>query len=120
MDHHFVPQFYLRGFCDPGAPEGRGPWLWVADLKDGVVERHAPKNVGKAANYYAFPDSAGTASESIERELSRVESAAASVVRKLGEMPQPSLQRRSPDKLRESSSPKPMIREAIGPDGSLR
>jgi Protein of unknown function (DUF4238) len=48
MNHHFVPQFYLRGFCDPEVSEGQEPWIWVADFQEQRIERRAPKNVGKA------------------------------------------------------------------------
>lgn len=56
MEHHFIPRFYLKAFRDPSIPGGQGPWLWVSDFKEQVVERRAPKNVGKATNYYAFPE----------------------------------------------------------------
>lgn len=83
MEHHFVPQFYLRGFRDASVPEGQEPWLWVVDLREKVVERRAPKNVGKAANYYAFPEFDQGADETVEGILSKVESAAAPIVREL-------------------------------------
>ena len=83
MDHHFVPQFYLRSFRDPTVPEGQEPWVWVADLKEKTVERRAPKNVGKKANYYAFPEFDEQSPETIEQLLSRIESAAAPIARKL-------------------------------------
>lgn len=83
MEHHFVPQFYLKAFRDPSVPEGQEPWLWVADLHEQVVERRAPKNVGRAANYYAFPEWEATGEEPPEQLLAKVESAAAPVVRKL-------------------------------------
>ncbi len=83
MNHHFVPQFYLHGFRDPFVPKGQEPWLWVSDFKEQVVERRAPKNVGKATNYYAFPEWEATGEELPEQLLAKVESAAAPVVRKL-------------------------------------
>lgn len=83
MEHHFVPRFYLRGFRDPSIPEGQEPWLWVADLKERVVGRRAPKNIGKAANYYASPEFDQTAEETVEQGLSKIESTVAPVVKKL-------------------------------------
>jgi len=83
VDHHFVPQFYLRSFCDPAVPEGQQPWLWVADLKERTVERRAPKNVGKRANYYTFLDSSGARSGLGEQVFSQMESTSAPIVQKL-------------------------------------
>lgn len=82
MDHHFIPQFYLRRFRDPNVPDGQEPWLWIVDFEEGTVERRAPKNVGKKANYYAFPE-VDTVGESIESGLSKMESAAAPLIKKL-------------------------------------
>ena len=31
MEHHYVPQFYLKVLRDPACPEGHEPWLWVVD-----------------------------------------------------------------------------------------
>jgi hypothetical protein len=82
VDHHFIPQFYLRGFRDPNVTDGQEPWLWIADFEEGTVERRAPKNVGKKANYYAFP-AVEAVGESIESVFSKLESAAAPVIKKL-------------------------------------
>lgn len=83
MDHHFMPQFYLRGFRDPNVPEGQEPWIWVVDFKQQRIERRAPKNVGKAANYYAFPEVEAAGGEAVESILSKIESASAPAVKRL-------------------------------------
>lgn len=83
MDHHFVPQFYLRGFRDPNVPEGQEPWIWVADFQEQRIDRRAPKNVGKAANYYAFPEVEAAGGEAVESILSKIESASAAAVKRL-------------------------------------
>jgi hypothetical protein len=83
LDHHFVPQFYLRAFRDTAVPEGQEPWLWVGDLGERSVERRAPKNVGKKANYYSFPDVDAKSPETLEEILSKVESEAAPVIKRL-------------------------------------
>ena len=70
--HHYLPQFYLRGFCDPNVPEGQEPWIWVADFKERQIERRAPKNVGRAANYYAFPGVEAAGGEPPETILSKI------------------------------------------------
>lgn len=83
MDHHFVPQFYLRGFRDPDVPEGQEPWIWVVDFKQRRIERRAPKNVGKAANYYAFAEVEAAGGEAVEAILSKIESASAAALKRL-------------------------------------
>ncbi|MFQ5802818.1 MAG: DUF4238 domain-containing protein [Candidatus Methylomirabilales bacterium] len=83
VDHHFIPQFYLRGFRDPTTPEGQEPWLWVADLREQTIERRAPKNVGKQANYYAFPADGGTQIQAVEEMFQKIESSTAPVIAKL-------------------------------------
>lgn len=83
MDQHFIPQFYLRGFCDPIFRPEQEPWIWVADFQEGSVERRAPRNVGKKANYYAFPEFDRAADETIEELFSKIESTAAPILRKM-------------------------------------
>jgi Protein of unknown function (DUF4238) len=82
VDHHFSPQFYLRGFRDPHVLDGQEPWRWIVDFEESTVQRRAPKNVGKKANYYAFPE-VETVGESIESVFSKLESAAAPVIKEL-------------------------------------
>lgn len=78
MDHHFVPQFYLRGFRDTKVPTQQGPRIWVADLKDRTVQLRAPKSVAYSVDYYALPDPAKA--QELEKALGRIESDAAPVV----------------------------------------
>ena len=83
MEHHFLPQFYLRGFRDPEIPEDKGPWLWVTDCVEKTVLRRSPKAVGKKTDYYAFPEIEAAGGEGIEAIFSKLESAAAPVIKKL-------------------------------------
>ena len=78
-----MPQFYLRAFRDPNVPEEKEPWIWVIDFKERKIERRAPKNIGKAANYYAFPEVETAGGEPVEAILSRIESAAAPALKRL-------------------------------------
>lgn len=80
--HHYVPQFYLRGFVDPDTPSGHEPYLWLHEPGSGW-EKRAPKNAAERTGYYAFPDSEGNQSEEAERMLSRVEDTAAQILRNL-------------------------------------
>jgi len=81
MDHHFVPQFYLRGFRDAKVPTRQGPRIWVADLKDRTVQLRAPKSVAYSVDYYALPDPARA--QELETALGRIESDAAPAVAQL-------------------------------------
>lgn len=74
--HHYVPKFYLDRFC-------RDDKLWVHDRNDGTYKHLPPKSVGAEKNFYAFTDNDGKWDVSAEKELSRIEGAAASVIRKL-------------------------------------
>ena len=81
MDHHFVPQFYLRGFRDTKIPTQQGPRVWVADLKEQTIQLRAPKSVAYRVDYYALPDPAQA--QELEKALGRIESDAAPVVARL-------------------------------------
>lgn len=83
QEQHFIPQFYLRGFRDSRVPVNSGPWLWVADFGEKIVQLRSPKAVGKKTNYYTFPELEAAGGESIECIFSKLESAAAPVIKKL-------------------------------------
>lgn len=75
MDHHILPQFYLRGFRDPQAPLGQ---VWVADLVHQSVRMRVPKGLAAKANYYAVPTAAGQLDQEIETLiLQRIDDVAA-------------------------------------------
>jgi Protein of unknown function (DUF4238) len=80
--HHYVPQWYLKGFCDPTTPAGREPSLWVRKfgetLADYTDARRSPKNLAAQAGYYEYetPDP-----DRFERFLSRMEDRAAFTTR---------------------------------------
>jgi hypothetical protein len=47
VEHHIIPQFYLRGFRDPAIDPRRGPRVWTADLKLKTVTQRSPKTLAK-------------------------------------------------------------------------
>ncbi|MGH7908073.1 MAG: DUF4238 domain-containing protein, partial [Candidatus Binataceae bacterium] len=53
MEHHIIPQFYLRGFRDPTVDRRRGPRVWTAELKRKAVSLRSPKTLAKLTDYYA-------------------------------------------------------------------
>src|SRR5579863_3631380 len=79
--HHYVPQFYLRGFTDPAATPGMTPWLWVFDKTSKKVSRRAPKNLAAAIGFYAVEGANGSDFVSVENELAAMENRAAFALR---------------------------------------
>lgn len=83
MEHHIIPQFYLRGFRDPAIDARRGPRVWTADLKRKTVALRSPKTLAKATDYYALVSESG-ASQIVETEvLRKVEDVAAKAIARL-------------------------------------
>jgi Protein of unknown function (DUF4238) len=84
MDHHIIPQFYLREFRDATADPRRGPRLWVANLLRGRVELRSPKGIAKSVDYYAVQKDDGSTDHFFESEVLRlVEDAVAPIFTKL-------------------------------------
>jgi hypothetical protein len=69
---HYVPEFYLKAWCDPNTPEGYEPYVWVA-LKDGSdIKPRAPSNIFHETDLYTITAD-GTRNLSIEKSLSQIE-----------------------------------------------
>jgi hypothetical protein len=83
VEHHIIPQFYLRGFRDPAIDPRRGARVWTANLKLKTVTLRSPKTLAKLTDYYAVERVSGS-SHVVETEiLMKVEDAAAKVVAQL-------------------------------------
>lgn len=81
MKQHYLPQFYLRGFCDPVTPDRQEPYVWLCDLLKDKWKKKAPKNIAAINNYYA-PDFLGHKERnSMEQLFSEIESHAASIIK---------------------------------------
>lgn len=80
-DHHFIPQFFLRGFTDPETPNGHTPFLWVCDIRKGAISKRAPQNVAAENGYYAVDTATGRDYTTVENELAEMESRAAGALR---------------------------------------
>lgn len=79
--HHYVPQFYLQGFCCASG------YLKVYDREAHPNAKHIPvdkfpKEVGFEEHLHSFPQSDGTVDDSLEDELKAVEDKAAPVFAK--------------------------------------
>ncbi len=75
--HHYLPQFYLRGFCPAGD-------LWMYDREKGEIRRRNPKTVAVQKGFYAVRGPEGELDYAeVEKRLGVVETQAAPVIRKL-------------------------------------
>lgn len=80
-NHHYVPQLYLKRFCDPDTPAGQEPYLWVSARSGTNWKKRAPKNVGAKAGLYAIPTHGGD-DEMVEKMFSTIESKMASIYKR--------------------------------------
>ena len=80
-NHHYVPQFYLRGFLDPNL---QGERLHVIDKTD---RRHfvtSPRNIAAQRDFNRI-NIPGHAMDEIESHLSQIESQAVRVLRDIAQ-----------------------------------
>ncbi|WP_080402779.1 DUF4238 domain-containing protein [Burkholderia ubonensis] len=76
--HHFVPRFYLEGFC---AEDARG--LAVYDRVRNAYRAQRPAEVAHRRDYYAYEDEQGNRFFDIEAALGEVETAASRSIRRV-------------------------------------
>lgn len=74
--HHYLPQFYLEGFCRDG-------YLWVFDREANQLRRQTPVNTAIQRHYYTVEDKEGKRNTSIEGFLSEIEGASKPVIQKI-------------------------------------
>lgn len=75
--HHYLPQFYLEGFCND---EGG---LWVYNDKDNSIKNLTPINTALITNYYTLEDEDGNKIYELEKMLAEIEGATHPVINKL-------------------------------------
>lgn len=75
--HHYVPQFLLAGFTPLGSKED---FLWTSDRQTGRQWHTTPENVAFRKDFYRI-DVSGSAPDTIETSLSKMEDHAAPVIR---------------------------------------
>lgn len=78
-----MPRAYLAGFADPKTPIGFEPYLFVYPRSTGPYAK-APKKIAVRNHYYSF-DVEGASDQGIEDALSKVESDAIPILRRLNE-----------------------------------
>ena len=77
--HHYVPQFYLKLFCDDSKR------LWVWDKSSRKVYRTTPRSVASQTYFYRIPEFIGTDVDPLclEKDLSSLEDDAANLLGQL-------------------------------------
>lgn len=70
---HFVPRSYLKAWCDPDAPAGHEPYVWVFERDSQVGRKRAPGNIFYETDFYTQPGPGGERDLSLEEMLHRIE-----------------------------------------------
>lgn len=97
-NHHLLPGFYLRGFCNPEVHEREEHerdrsrcWVWAYDKERGRPRRRGVKTLSVERHYYSADAPDGERDSQPERTLARIEGNASQVIRSLryGSAPRP-------------------------------
>ena len=51
---HFVPQSYLKAWCDPGTPAWQEPYVWLYEKEGDGVRRKSPAKVFVETDFYTI------------------------------------------------------------------
>lgn len=81
--HHYIPQFYLRGFSDRGFGDKRGR-VCVVDLRAKKCFTTSPENIAQVRDFYAFENPEGEVDLRIETQFfNGIDGKAAQIVGKI-------------------------------------
>jgi hypothetical protein len=69
---HFVPEFYLKAWCDPNTPPGYDPYLWIASKDGSNIKPKSPSNIFHETDLYTI-NVEGERNLSIEKSLAQIE-----------------------------------------------
>ena len=78
-NHHFVPQYYLKGFATPRSKDG---WLSVFDLKEQKSFKTRPRNVAARRDYHRV-DIDGVDPNIVETQLATLDDQADKAFRRV-------------------------------------
>src|SRR5690606_25175569 len=78
---HFVPERYLKAWCDPACPPNYNPYVWIFDREGDNPRRRAPSNIFKETDFYTIEKADGTRDLSLEHGLCGLESRFAQIRR---------------------------------------
>jgi Protein of unknown function (DUF4238) len=71
---HFVPQCYLRAWCDPNTPSGQEPYVWLFNKDGSGPKRKAPENIFHETDLYTIHQVDGGRDLVLEHGLAGLES----------------------------------------------
>lgn len=77
---HFVPKCYLSEFVDINTPQGQEPYVWVFSKDGKILKKKSPINIFFERHLYTI-DIEGKKDFSIEKNLSKIESKFAKVIK---------------------------------------
>lgn len=80
---HYVPRAYLAAFTDPETPAGQEPYIWVYERQEENPYARAPHKLAVRTHYYSFTGETGETDTAVEDFLSRIESQATPLLRRL-------------------------------------
>jgi len=69
---HYVPEFYLKAWCDPNAPQDYEPYLWIASKDGSNIRPKAPSNIFHGTDLYTIKID-GKRDLAIEKSLAQIE-----------------------------------------------
>jgi len=71
---HFVPQSYLKAWCDPNTPKGQEPYVWRFAKDGSSARRRAPENILHETDLYTIQLTDGQRDLVLEHGLAGLES----------------------------------------------
>lgn len=74
-NQHYIPQCYLKAWCDPDCPEKHEPYIWIFEKDSKEGRNKAPHNVFAETDMYTILGSKGERILDIEHGLAGLESA---------------------------------------------
>lgn len=78
--HHYIPQFYLKGFVDPS----NEPFIWVYDKDTGEIIRSTARDIAVKRHYFSFVNEQGEKdTDTIEDMTSYMENKTSEILRKI-------------------------------------
>jgi hypothetical protein len=70
---HFVPQSYLKAWCDPDTPTGQEPYVWLYEKKGDGVRKKSPAKTFVETDFYTIKVNDGGRDLRLEHGLSQLE-----------------------------------------------
>jgi hypothetical protein len=71
---HFVPESYLKAWCDPATPTGQTPYVWMFNKDGSNPRRKAPENIFHESDLYTIHRADGQRDLRLEHGLAGLES----------------------------------------------